>query len=707
MSLTLYYHRYRRKKIIVCPCKWDAAFENHMSHTRPSAGGGPGHPFDLDSNEYQLIKESLPAKYIAVSYRWRNIHGDRTPLNTVTRWQPKEDDYLSTVIHRAAKFAHYYGYRLLWIDQKSIRQYDDADKAVAVEAMDVVYQTAAVCLAVLEYKVKEQDELDALAYCLEICNTDHFLDDSSDTNPSLERLMAIVELLAHLIQDEYFERLWITQEHNSAIATVLLIRCAPDMRRPLVLGQIEDEIQVPFCMFMRMIDYIMIAVPRIIRQEAESQDEKRSSARGLWKALKNAFDDEDQSNPYLSTLRMKVEKLQLETSLMSILQRNRGPEHVHGRRYTCCAFQAISTLAKKKSWLVHDRLTVIANLCKYPLRLNANSLRRRGYDLAVCAFSLAIFNGDLSLAWIPEWAFHELPFLSWKLSNWRPVWAWESRFNDKVRYHIILNRGQDPIPFLCGWVWRRSKTLDLSYVAHLFEGSMRGISPLKLCSESKLLQIWQTIQMLRELKVILFAEALLIALLTGIVAKHSNEPVTPIISATGLEASTAGDGVPLHPTQRHILLESNLVERVCDMSWEEFSIWIKEHRDTITSISYDREKRYGGHVDHILNGIEYSFWIIDDRYHDSIKPSIPTQDRPHYVLCGNILETELIFTPQIRWYGQLKAHRCSWPVRVVKESWGPSRILPIKGPSKEHPTIVEREGLGPRDFGRAAHFIFL
>jgi hypothetical protein len=55
--------------------------------------------------------------------------------------------------------------------------------------MDVVYQTAAVCFAVLEYKVEEQDELDAFAYCLEICDTGDILDVSSDTNPSLEWLM--------------------------------------------------------------------------------------------------------------------------------------------------------------------------------------------------------------------------------------------------------------------------------------------------------------------------------------------------------------------------------------------------------------------------------------------------------------------------------------------------------------------------------------
>jgi hypothetical protein len=79
----------------------------------------------------------------------------------------KAADHLSTVIDRAVKFALHHGYQLVWIDQKCIMQDNMADKTIGVQAMDLVYENASLCLAVLQCEITSQQQISALAKAMD------------------------------------------------------------------------------------------------------------------------------------------------------------------------------------------------------------------------------------------------------------------------------------------------------------------------------------------------------------------------------------------------------------------------------------------------------------------------------------------------------------------------------------------------------------
>jgi hypothetical protein len=71
-------------------------------------------------------------------------------------------------------------------------------------------------------------------------------------------------------------------------------------------------------------------------------------------------------------------------------------------RYACNATQALRLLAHHGNSRIPDTLAILANLCNFPLRLNTVSLENSEltvleYSFSVCAYVLAIVNGDMSL----------------------------------------------------------------------------------------------------------------------------------------------------------------------------------------------------------------------------------------------------------------------------------------------------------------------
>jgi hypothetical protein len=96
--------------------------------------------------------------YVAISYRWQKEWGKEHTIITDHAERPAQAP--SRVLLRAAAFAHHHKYQLLWCDQECI---SDDDRSNGIQAMDIVYERAAVCLAPLEVEIVQQEQLDALA----------------------------------------------------------------------------------------------------------------------------------------------------------------------------------------------------------------------------------------------------------------------------------------------------------------------------------------------------------------------------------------------------------------------------------------------------------------------------------------------------------------------------------------------------------------
>jgi hypothetical protein len=68
---------------------------------------------------------------------------------------------------------------------------------------------------------------------------------------------------------------------------------------------------------------------------------------------------------------------------------------------TCNAAVALTYLRHRDNFVVSDRLSILANLCDYQIRLNIAEVVKRQYPLSSAIVALSLLNGDCSLL-IPE-----------------------------------------------------------------------------------------------------------------------------------------------------------------------------------------------------------------------------------------------------------------------------------------------------------------
>lgn len=209
-------------------------------------------PFLPDSTEFRLIQETPNCHhYIAVSYRWWANNADSVIVQGAQNSEAQEAaDHLSTIMDCAFKFSLHHGYQLVWIDQKCIMQDDMEDKTKGVQTMDLVYENASLCLAVLQCQITSQEQISALANAMDFsihpvlnekewCKWIEYLDH--------KELTAMAEVIGMITKDDYFSRAWIAQENTAANATILLLKCDSTLTHPYSMGSLDGEIQIPLC----------------------------------------------------------------------------------------------------------------------------------------------------------------------------------------------------------------------------------------------------------------------------------------------------------------------------------------------------------------------------------------------------------------------------------------------------------------------------
>lgn len=227
----------------------------------------------------------------------------------------------------------------------------------------------------------------------------------------------------------------------------------------------------------------------------------------------------------------------------------------HQGRYHCSAAEAIEYLSTKHNYEIADRLAIIANLCNYKVRLDAQKLKELGYDLAVSVLCLALLNGDLSLTRMPDGikykdlgieqfsmehctlqvshgldVFHRavdmeigLPTFSWA-PRLAEGFTERSRIRKDNKRYILEFLGSNPKLYIHGWLWYRYETLDFSDFAETFKKRLSNnpdnvktsMSPKEkwgMTTSNQLDCFWDLIQELRNRQLSTVVEALWVSLL--------------------------------------------------------------------------------------------------------------------------------------------------------------------------------------------------
>jgi hypothetical protein len=492
-----------------CRCGWkevEAQLSSEACTCRETASA-----FGKHSRDYRIVQAPGCRHYIAVSYRWRE-----KSCIPVSQAYGREHATLDTsfgtfedVVRRSATFARTYGYRLLWIDQECIAQDDPGDMTAGLQAMDVVYERAALCLAVLDCVIETQEQVDMISKAFQQHPNPKEDEDEwrkwIDHLPvnELRNMLKVVEMIT---KDDYFNRAWTAQENCVAATTTLLIRCNATLCKPSWMGSLSGEVELPICAFRTACVTMYCALDSWVEKEVwywhrdREADQARRDHYGDYSPSRRGF----HTNPFIRFPESKVQfearlqpQIDLRTSFDNFLK-SQWPMRQHGLRLGCTASDAVAILANKASYVVSDRLALMANLCNYNIRLDQKRLEELGYDLAACMFCLALLNGDTTLARLSDKttyrdtgvADHTMDAVILKLRHpdildlcldmkvGPRLFSWAPRLiepfsetdrnsKDNLRFNIAF-LGSPVQLCLYGWLWRWHKSLDCSVLKETF-----------------------------------------------------------------------------------------------------------------------------------------------------------------------------------------------------------------------------------------------
>jgi hypothetical protein len=322
-----------------------------------------------------------------ISYRRQEKDPSQPKYHVPRKRGDRENKAPKKVLDRAIAFAAFHNIHLIWIDQECIDQDDRTDKECGIQSMDLIYEQASHAVALLTTPIKKQAHLDALLKAIH-----------NESFHNTEEALNAIEVLEFLMNDDWHSRAWCFQEAAAAGPEMtLLIPHDPDLVEPSNANssmRISGEIEITL--------------------------EELSHA-----ACCIAGWTHPQADASVTSIVNRKEYARIEAVSDKLL--HAGPISFHedpGHRYACNAAQALVLLAHRDHSRVPDALAIIANLCNYAVRRDTAGLDElekctsRVRSLAVCAYAMAIANGDLSLLFGAKLKREkegklEKPFFSW------------------------------------------------------------------------------------------------------------------------------------------------------------------------------------------------------------------------------------------------------------------------------------------------------
>ncbi|KAI9696662.1 MAG: hypothetical protein M1820_008036 [Bogoriella megaspora] len=411
--------------------------------------------FKKNSRRLRRTKASeLPhcIHYVAVSYCWQSTAGsgklDKTILyNINTSGGMRHSKVNPEVLNRTIAFARPRKVNYIWIDQECINQDDRIDQRDGVQAMDLVYQQAQICLGLLNVCVAKQEHLDAL-------NT--MFEGESINEPQLHDLADALDLI---LSDPWFTRAWILQESLTGAAQMTLqMKCDPRLDKGAYLepmyGSSSEYLEIELT---QLHTYLSTWLPTTVEDMvADCLIEQ----------------------PIASRLERIMEKW------FGVLPPQVPLDHDSSRRLACNGAAAISYLNRRQNTVIADRIAIMANLCNYHKRLDSVELDLLGYNFSLCAVVLSIMNGDISILQgyvhpvrnlkrrvddLEPQKYYEADKrigFTWSLPEWATLDALKYRETELTDARIYLYPSIiTPLGWLLdGWLWYFDHSIDLTPV---------------------------------------------------------------------------------------------------------------------------------------------------------------------------------------------------------------------------------------------------
>ena len=313
--------------------------------------------------------------YVAVSWCWKTTGSsfEHYMVGNVNR----KSKTPSVIMSRAIAFAANKNQSFIWIDKECIDQDNRDDKEAGIQSMDLVYQRSRWPVGLLNSFFDKQYHLD-IWDCL-----------MGREGIATERMGHLLEVLQILAGDKWFTRAWILQETVAGgMGMTLLARHKDGLDKPYSLGTIEGEIELTIGELQNCLAWAEECVDDAGADLDEGiADEIKQLTLKIWD-----FNPTMSHDPDIGPA---------ETASES----GAKIDHVYDNpafRHTCNAAQALTYLRSRQNSRNPDRIAILANLCDYSIRLDTNHIVQRntnglGCGFSICAFALAVFNGDLSL----------------------------------------------------------------------------------------------------------------------------------------------------------------------------------------------------------------------------------------------------------------------------------------------------------------------
>lgn len=379
-----------------------------------------------------------PSAYIAVSYCWDRKHVDWfTERDSPSIHIMTENSNIQSsstppdVLHRAIAFALNHHLNAIWIDQECILQEDAQDKEDGIQAMDFVYQESSHPVAIAEFSFRTQEEVDVFA---SIADPDEYPFDPS-------KIGELHNLLADLSTDAWFSRAWTLQEAVSAgVSMILLLSCPLDIDTPSCFGEIPGEIEISIWDFQEA----MVNARNLIEQ---------GLAADLWPDSNIAV----QASNFADVLWNYI-----PTIIPATIPNSRERDSSH--RQECNAAEAISFLHDRKNRFLRDRLIILANLCNYEQRIDPAVFESLQCGFSICALTLSILNGDMSLL-----GGYAVDSKAAPVTNGKKEWILEIARDARALGLVFENNDQDITSNSYGFSWGPHPSGYLDIVRYIEE----------------------------------------------------------------------------------------------------------------------------------------------------------------------------------------------------------------------------------------------
>lgn len=350
--------------------------------------------------------------YVAVSYCWpepvRNEQGEIISplvesqvrdLNGIQRPARALDD----VLDRAVDFANSCGLRMIWIDQECLPQPNDESpeedkryQQLGVQAMDIVYNRAILTAGLHASTITSQAQMDAIQALMA-----YGKDQRYSLNLSQQLFDNVLDFL-HMVQsDRWYTRAWVVQEAVSAGDGLFLVfRRAPGLVYPSKFrSQKKEEDLTP----RHPLDSVKRDLPSEIVCISVNEFRDLIQAAKLllvrrFRTVRQALVRTRSAFPILSiaeSLHPRVTERQDASGMHIYAGKNYGP------RQKLDAASALTLLKSRHCRDVQDRLTILANMCSYEIRLDTDKVAENCDSLRLGFLAIALLNGDTSI-FVPE-----------------------------------------------------------------------------------------------------------------------------------------------------------------------------------------------------------------------------------------------------------------------------------------------------------------